>query len=137
MRRSESAAKIAVDITHTACRAGVVKTLDDDPHRHAGGATRACRSIGEMMTAPEPGTRKIVIEGRATAAPEFDDQLAFRTAPDIGAGNRRSSKELPGWYDRQTFYSRRARIPLSILMFRPISRPRPKVHRIPLSASLP
>ena len=137
MRRSETAAKVAVDITHTAGRAGMAKTLDDDPHRHAGGATRACRPISEMMTAPEPGTRKVVIERRATAAPEFNDQLALGTTRDVGAGYWRGSKELPEWRDQQSVYSGRARILLSMLTFRPIFRPRPKVHLIPLSAALP
>ena len=47
---------------------------------------------GEAMTATEPGTREIVVEGGAIVPAKLDDQLAFDTPRDIRAGDRRGGK---------------------------------------------
>ena len=92
--------------------------------------------VGEAMTAAEPGTREIVIEGGAIVPAKLDDQLALDTPRDIRAGDRRGGKELSERSRKQAIDPDRARIALSLLAFRLAFRIRPTVHRVPLRAAL-
>ena len=70
------------------------KPLDGDAHRHAGGAGAAGRTVGEAMAAAEAGARQRVVKAGSRASGEFDDQLAFGPARDVGAGNGGGGEEL-------------------------------------------
>src|SRR6266480_4650288 len=93
-RHPHLAGEVRVALEHAPHAAARLELLDDDPHRHAGPAGFASRSVGDRLAAPEAAVGEQIVELGGAVADEMREDLALLLAGQIRARRGRGEIEL-------------------------------------------